>query len=663
MSLGVVSGSTTFRQLRASAAGVEAEVWRRISRNRRKLVVPSLSAGVPRVRKGNFALLLQSTESSYLADQPPCDLRSLDQFVSLIHYMFVVRKGSPLVSELNHALQTLQQEGSLQQLYHTWWSGDQCITALTPKSDDALTTTSAVVLHNTTNSAYRTTVSTNRKPNRKKHRHHTPRTPGRGSKRSTPMPNPSPTSTIIQFSDANTPQSTSYPSAPLSSSTTVTPTYPPIYRPTTKKETSRSRSTTPLSSSQSTTYGPTVPPDIQLKPFTIRPILEEVDISHELIFEHMKSNQAIGSQYTEQKDNHTDFISSHVNTSQPSIINKLPDVSNRGDQYVLNVTTVSGEPPTEAHCPNCSGQWGEGMLDLPFVAPNEGINRTLDSMDYNISNWDDDYVTPDYFDLFAPYITEDSNIMVTSYEQVTPTTKSPLYQNENSDHASNTNTTPTPAPTLTHTSEPNRSTQSSNMRHRNPDSPFGGLLPTAYLVANVTTLNTAATLEFSEGMHRSTTKRPRDKNSKGRGRKRNRKAKNKSNSITDEPEVTTLRHRRHRHRDRDHRRKGRPNGHRRRHTTELPTRVTEEPQMADSLPEDEYILDFDGDDRDTVHNNNGFDNFESELYVSPTIPVARKSVVYDSQPSNSVLSVCSFTHGYVFVVLGSLCSCIFLSVR
>lgn len=157
VTVGVVAGSHTYRQLRTSKDGVQVEIWRLISRDRKGSIVGSLQEAIQRVRAGNFALILQSTESAYIASQEPCDVMSLDQFLSITHYMFATRMSSPLVAQFNEALVGLQEDGVLQQLYHRWWNSDDCTGYVNIDEED---------LEEYMKNATKSTISSSRKPSK-----------------------------------------------------------------------------------------------------------------------------------------------------------------------------------------------------------------------------------------------------------------------------------------------------------------------------------------------------------------------------------------------------------------------------------------------------------------------------------------------------------------
>ncbi len=127
INFGVVDRSKTHKDLKSATEGIEKAIWEKMNRKKRSSIIPSLKEALVKVRRGNFALILQSTDSTYLASKRPCDLMSLDQFLSITHYMMALKKGNGLTEEIDRALVKLQQEGILQMLFHKWWNSDECL--------------------------------------------------------------------------------------------------------------------------------------------------------------------------------------------------------------------------------------------------------------------------------------------------------------------------------------------------------------------------------------------------------------------------------------------------------------------------------------------------------------------------------------------------------
>ena len=129
---GVLRGSHLEKELKRSRDHVTRKIWENIRSKRRRYLLPSIEEGITRVRNGNFAFILPSTYATYISSKAPCDLMALDQFMFITNYMFAVRRGNTLVSNLDKALFKLQQDGVLQMLFHKWWNTGDCVGATDP---------------------------------------------------------------------------------------------------------------------------------------------------------------------------------------------------------------------------------------------------------------------------------------------------------------------------------------------------------------------------------------------------------------------------------------------------------------------------------------------------------------------------------------------------
>ena len=139
LSLGVIKGSRAEKLLRKSQVPLYKKIWRKIrgsGRRRNENVVKTFTDGVEKVRSGDYALIVESTEAAYASLHPPCDLVALDQFMSITNYAFALPKDSSLVSDIDRALLQLQEQGVLQRLFHKWWNSGECLLTLEDPSPE-----------------------------------------------------------------------------------------------------------------------------------------------------------------------------------------------------------------------------------------------------------------------------------------------------------------------------------------------------------------------------------------------------------------------------------------------------------------------------------------------------------------------------------------------
>ncbi len=77
--------------------------------------------GIARVREEKYAYILPSTIGDYIAQNTPCDLRTVGRFLMNRSFGLVVEKRSPLLPILNNALRKLRENGFLERTYRKWW--------------------------------------------------------------------------------------------------------------------------------------------------------------------------------------------------------------------------------------------------------------------------------------------------------------------------------------------------------------------------------------------------------------------------------------------------------------------------------------------------------------------------------------------------------------
>jgi hypothetical protein len=83
--------------------------------------------GIERAKKGGYAFILPNVIGDYIAQQEPCGLRTVDNFLLRAHYALAVPKNSYLLADLNKGLEILRQKDLLKALYKKWWiDNGQC---------------------------------------------------------------------------------------------------------------------------------------------------------------------------------------------------------------------------------------------------------------------------------------------------------------------------------------------------------------------------------------------------------------------------------------------------------------------------------------------------------------------------------------------------------
>ena len=83
--------------------------------------------GIRRVKRGNYAFLMESTMLDYVV-QRDCNLTQIGGLLDSKGYGIATPKGSPWRDHLSLAILELQEKGTIQMLYNKWWknTGDVC---------------------------------------------------------------------------------------------------------------------------------------------------------------------------------------------------------------------------------------------------------------------------------------------------------------------------------------------------------------------------------------------------------------------------------------------------------------------------------------------------------------------------------------------------------
>lgn len=93
---------------------------------RPRATLGSINEALERVRKENFALIIEETIAEYYIRQPPCDLSIAGSFMGDSHYALAVRNDNELLRNVNRALHTLIGRSDIWRgLQRRWWRS-QC---------------------------------------------------------------------------------------------------------------------------------------------------------------------------------------------------------------------------------------------------------------------------------------------------------------------------------------------------------------------------------------------------------------------------------------------------------------------------------------------------------------------------------------------------------
>jgi len=97
-----------------------ARMWSFMESRRAETLLDSNSKGVERVKKGDFAFLMESTTIEYTVERN-CDLSQVGSLLDQKGYGIATQQDSPYRAVLSEAILTLQEKGVLHKLKDRWW--------------------------------------------------------------------------------------------------------------------------------------------------------------------------------------------------------------------------------------------------------------------------------------------------------------------------------------------------------------------------------------------------------------------------------------------------------------------------------------------------------------------------------------------------------------
>jgi len=124
---GTLSGGSTMTFFRDSKIKTYADMWDYMEHKKPSVFVTKYDDGVRRVKKGNYAFLMESTMLDYVV-QRDCNLTQIGGLLDSKGYGIGTPKGSKWRDPLSLAILELQEKGTIQMLYNKWWknTGDVC---------------------------------------------------------------------------------------------------------------------------------------------------------------------------------------------------------------------------------------------------------------------------------------------------------------------------------------------------------------------------------------------------------------------------------------------------------------------------------------------------------------------------------------------------------
>lgn len=122
---GTLKSSSTLKYFQNSDRETEQRIYKNML-NFKDNMVTSVSQGLEKVRSSNgrYAFIMEGSLAEYAVSRYPCDLMSVGDDIYKHSYSFVTDKGSPLSSELNHAVIKMQEMGIIEKINSKWKLGE-----------------------------------------------------------------------------------------------------------------------------------------------------------------------------------------------------------------------------------------------------------------------------------------------------------------------------------------------------------------------------------------------------------------------------------------------------------------------------------------------------------------------------------------------------------
>lgn len=137
---GCVEGGSTYTYLTTKGRGDEFDVIRNhlTSAEGKKNIVVSNEAGVDRVRKGNYAFIMESASARYMASRKPCDLVVTgDKFAPRSYGMAVSHSmDRDLLEALHKITLEMHEDGDIEALEKKWYIDRSECWNVTKKEDE-----------------------------------------------------------------------------------------------------------------------------------------------------------------------------------------------------------------------------------------------------------------------------------------------------------------------------------------------------------------------------------------------------------------------------------------------------------------------------------------------------------------------------------------------
>lgn len=123
---GTVKHTSIARYFRETKNKEHQQLWRRMSRATPSSMAGTVEDGVAMVRKGSYALVIDSVLADYYASQAPCDLVQVPTTLPRSGYGIVLPGNSHLKKATDNVILKLQEAQTILQLRKKWFT-DVCL--------------------------------------------------------------------------------------------------------------------------------------------------------------------------------------------------------------------------------------------------------------------------------------------------------------------------------------------------------------------------------------------------------------------------------------------------------------------------------------------------------------------------------------------------------
>lgn len=123
---GAMAGGSTHHFFRRSDDPLYSKMFEQMAGSCPQSLVTSVEEGVQKVKRGGFAMLMESLSIEHLVSND-CDLQELGHMLNTVKHAIGTQRNSPFTATLSYAITRLQETGKLAELKAKHWRKDPTI--------------------------------------------------------------------------------------------------------------------------------------------------------------------------------------------------------------------------------------------------------------------------------------------------------------------------------------------------------------------------------------------------------------------------------------------------------------------------------------------------------------------------------------------------------